>query len=94
MVPWLLCNRSPVAWRVKHSANDCKPEGTRTQQMTTVGWVATDGKIAELTLSRGKPGAWPGLSVQTVVGLSSDVLLLATTQHQEATDEQRQPTSC
>jgi hypothetical protein len=33
-----------------------------------------------------KPGAWPGLSVQTVVRLSSDALLLATTQYQEATD--------
>jgi hypothetical protein len=41
---------------------------------------------------RGKPGAWPGLSVHTVVRLSSDALLLATTQHQKATDEQRQPT--
>jgi hypothetical protein len=30
---------------------------------------------------REKPGAWPGLSVQTVVRLSSDALLLATTQH-------------
>jgi hypothetical protein len=40
-----------------------------------------------------RPGARPGLSVQTVVGLSSDALLLATTQHQEATDEQRQPTT-
>ena len=58
-----------------------------------LGRVATDGKIADLTLSRGKPGARPGLSVQTVVGLSSDALLLATTQHQEATDKQRQPTA-
>ena len=40
-----------------------------------------------------KPGPWPGLSVQTGVRLSSDALLLATTQYQEATDEQRQPTS-
>jgi hypothetical protein len=40
-----------------------------------------------------KPGAWPGLSVQAVVRLSSDALPLATTQYQEATDEQRQPTS-
>ena len=40
-----------------------------------------------------RPGPWPGLSVQTGVRLSSDALLLASTQYQEATDEQRQPTS-
>ena len=64
-----------------------------THWKTSFGRVAADGKIAELTLSRGKPGARPGLSVQTVVGLSGYALLLAATQHQEATDEQRKPTS-
>jgi hypothetical protein len=40
-----------------------------------------------------KPGPWPGLSIQTGVRLNSDALLLATTQYQEATDEERQLTS-
>jgi hypothetical protein len=42
-----------------------------------------------------KRKTWPmaGPSVQTGVRLNSDALLLATTQYQEATDEQRQLTS-